>query len=124
MAIGQYPILGEQRYQLLVHYGNLEKNLDDLLPSSFKLHQNYPNPFNPITTIRYDIPKLSEVRIVIHDLMGRQVVTLFNDSKPAGYHDITWDGSNQFGDDVSSGMYIYSIQTEKYYFSKKLIYIK
>ena len=56
--------------------------------------------------------------------MGRQVVTLFNDSKPAGYHDITWDGSNQFGDDVSSGMYIYSIQTEKYYFSKKLIYIK
>lgn len=124
LAIGQYPILGEQRYQLLVHYGNLEKNLDDLLPSSFKLHQNYPNPFNPITTIRYDIPKLSEVRIVIHDLMGRQVANLLDGIKTAGYHNITWDGSNQLGDDVSSGMYIYSIHTEKYNFSKKMIFIK
>ena len=78
LAIEPYPIFGEQRYQLLVHYGNLEKGKDNLLPSTFKLHQNYPNPFNPITTIRYDIPKLSEVRIVVHDLMGRQVATLVN----------------------------------------------
>ena len=95
----------------LVHYGNLEKGKDNLLPSSFKLHQNYPNPFNPTTTIKYDIPKLSEVRIVVHDLMGRQVATLLNDTKPAGYHKVTWNGSNQFGDDVSSGcMYIQFIQ--------------
>ena len=124
LAIGPYPIFGEQRYQLLVHYGNLEKNKDNLLPSSFKLYQNYPNPFNPITTIRYDIPKLSQVRIVVHDLMGRHVATLSNGIKPAGYHDITWDGLNQFGDDVSSGMYIYSIHTEEYNLSKKMILIK
>ena len=95
MAIEPYPIIGEQRYQLLVNYGNLEKGKNNLLPSSFKLHQNYPNPFNPITAIRYDIPKLSEVRIVVHDLMGRQVATLVNTMKSAGYHNITWDGSNQ-----------------------------
>ena len=124
LAIEPYPILGEQRYQLLVHYGNLEKGKDNLLPSSFKLHQNYPNPFNPTTTIKYDIPKLSEVRIVVHDLMGRQVATLLNDTKPAGYHKVTWNGSNQFGDDVSSGVYVYSIHTEKYNFSKKMIFIK
>ena len=124
LAIEPYPILGEQRYQLLVHYGNLEKGKDNLLPSSFKLYQNYPNPFNPITTIRYDIPKLSEVRIVVHDLMGRQVATLVNTMKPAGYHNITWDGSNQLGHDVPSGVYIYSIHTEKNHFSKKMIFIK
>jgi len=124
LAIGAYPIFGEQRYQLLIHYGNLEKGKDNLLPSSFKLHQNYPNPFNPITTIRYDIPKLSEVSIVVHDLMGKQVATLLNGMKPAGYHNIIWDGSNQLGDNVSSGMYVYSIHTEEYYFSKKMIYIK
>ena len=119
LAIESYPIIGEQRYQLLVHYGNLEKGKNNLLPSSFKLHQNYPNPFNPITTIRYDIPKLSEVKIVVHDIMGRQVATLVNTMKPAGYHNITWNGSNQLGDEVSSGMYIYSIYTKEFNFSKK-----
>ena len=124
MAIEPYPIIGEQRYQLLVNYGNLEKGKNNLLPSSFKLHQNYPNPFNPITAIRYDIPKLSEVRIVVHDLMGRQVATLVNTMKSAGYHNITWDGSNQLGDEVSSGLYIYSIYTNEHNFSKKMILLE
>ena len=124
LAIETYPIFVEQRYQLLVHYENLEKGKGNLLPSSFKLHQNYPNPFNPTTTIKYDIPKLSEVRIVVHDLMGRQVATLLNDTKPAGYHKVIWDGTNQFGDDVSSGMYTFSIHSKEYNFSKKMIFIK
>ena len=124
LAIESYPIIGEQRYQLLVHYGNLEKGKNNLLPSSFKLHQNYPNPFNPITTIRYDIPKLSEVKIVVHDIMGRHVATLVNTIKPAGYHKITWDGSNQLGEELSSGMYIYSIYTSEYNFSKKMILLE
>ncbi len=124
LAIESYPIIGEQRYQLLVHYGYLEKGKNNLLPSSFKLHQNYPNPFNPITTIRYDIPKLSEVKIVVHDIMGRQVATLVNTMKPAGYHKITWDGSNQLGEELSSGMYIYSIYTSEYNFSKKMILLE
>ena len=124
LALEPYPIIGEQRYQLLVHYGNLEKGKNNLLPSSFKLHQNYPNPFNPITTIRYDIPKLSEVKIVVHDIMGRQVATLVNTMKPAGYHNITWNGSNQLGDEVSSGMYIYSIYTKEFNFSKKMILLE
>ena len=94
------------------------------LPETFALHQNYPNPFNPITTIRYDIPKLSEVKIVVHDIMGRQVATLVNTMKPAGYHNITWNGSNQLGDEVSSGMYIYSIYTKEFNFSKKMILLE
>ena len=124
LAIKSYPVLGEQRYQLLVHYGNLEKGRDNPLPSSFKLHQNYPNPFNPTTRIKYDIPKLSEVRIVVYNLMGRQVAILFDGIKPAGYHNISWDGTNQLGDHVSSGMYVYSIHTDNYISSKKMIFIK
>ena len=56
--------------------------------------------------------------------MGRQVATLLNDTKPAGYHKVTWNGSNQFGDEVSSGVYVYSIHTKKYNFSKKMVFIK
>jgi hypothetical protein len=122
--VGPYPVIGEPRYTLLIHYGILNEDKNEHLPSSFALYQNFPNPFNPITRIMYDIPELSEVRIVVHDLMGRQVATLLNTLKNAGYYEITWDGSNQFGDKVSSGMYIYSIHAGEYNFSKKMIFIK
>ena len=122
--VGPYPVIGEPRYTLLIHYGVLNEDENEHLPSSFSLYQNFPNPFNPITRIMYDIPELSEVRIVVHDLMGRQVATLLNTVKNAGYYEITWDGSNQFGDKVSSGMYIYSIHAGEYNFSKKMIFIK
>ena len=56
--------------------------------------------------------------------MGRQVAILFDGIKPAGYHNISWDGTNQLGDHVSSGMYVYSIHTDNYISSKKMIFIK
>ncbi|MCX6152246.1 MAG: T9SS type A sorting domain-containing protein [Ignavibacteriales bacterium] len=82
------------------------KNIAD----GFNLLQNYPNPFNPSTTIKYALPKESTVELKIYDIMGREVKTFMFSAQPAGYNEIVWDGTNEFGQQVSSGVYIYSIK--------------
>lgn len=94
------------------------------LPKVFALHQNYPNPFNPITTIKYDLPKDAHVRIMIYDLMGRQVRTLVNARQRAGYQTIQWDARDNYGKMVSSGYYIYVMQADKFHKSQKMILLK
>ena len=94
------------------------------LPKVFALHQNYPNPFNPITTIKYDLPKDAHVRIMIYDLMGRQVRTLVNARQQAGYQTIQWDARDNYGKQVSSGYYIYVMQADKFHKSQKMILLK
>jgi len=122
--VGPYPVIGEPRYTLLIHYGVLNEDENEHLPSSFELHQNFPNPFNPITKINYDIPILSDVKIIVHDIMGHEVVILFDGIKPAGYHTMIWNGKNSLGQVVPSGMYFYSIRSKVYNHSKKMIFIK
>ena len=98
---------------------------DELLPAKFALHQNYPNPFNPTTTIRYDLPDMSNVRLVIYDLLGREVVTLVNDNRmDAGFHAVRWNGNDAFGKTVASGVYIYLLQAGDFVKTKKLILLK
>ncbi len=79
------------------------------LPRQFALYQNYPNPFNPATTIRYDLPKESHVRIVIYDALGQEVNEIVARDQEAGYQSILWEGTNARGNGVASGMYFYSI---------------
>ncbi|CUU09373.1 FlgD Ig-like domain-containing protein, partial [Candidatus Kryptonium thompsonii] len=76
----------------------------DIYPSNFKLEQNYPNPFNPITTIKFTIPKETRVQILVFDITGRLVKTLLDKTLPAGEHLITWDGTDENGSKVSSGV--------------------
>lgn len=71
-------------------------------PESFELFQNYPNPFNPTTSIAYQLPHESRVRLVIYDLLGKEVSTLVNGHRSAGYHQETWDASG-----AASGLYVY-----------------
>jgi hypothetical protein len=80
------------------------------VPSVFALSQNYPNPFNPSTTINYDIPFASRVIMTLFDVTGRRVRTLVDASMQAGYHAATWDGRNDGGDPVATGVYIYRIE--------------
>jgi hypothetical protein len=77
-----------------------------LLPTSYALHQNAPNPFNPSTQIRYQLPRAENVRLVIYDLLGRTVRVLADDHQEAGYHLVTWDGRDQIGRPVGSGIYL------------------
>ena len=96
----------------------------DLIPEVFALHQNYPNPFNPVTQIRYDLPEDSDVSITIYDLMGRNIKTLLNKKESAGFRSISWDATNQNGEAVSAGMYIYLIQAGTFRETKKMILLK
>jgi len=83
------------------------------------LNNAYPNPFNPATTISYGVPEDSFVKLTIYDMMGREVATLFNDIKPAGYHALVWNASNN-----ASGMYFVQLISEDFVQTQKLMLVK
>jgi flagellar hook assembly protein FlgD len=91
----------------------------------FALKQNYPNPFNPSTLIRYQLPEQTNVTISIYDLMGRSVRTLIpGESQKAGYRQVLWNATNDLGQPVSAGMYIYTIQAGEFRQTKKMVLLK
>ena len=94
------------------------------VPDVFALHQNYPNPFNPVTTIRYDVPEQSNVRVDIYNVLGRKVAELVNKTHQPGFYSVSWDGTNTMGSALGSGMYFYRIDTESFTAVKKLILVK
>ncbi|MEA3431055.1 MAG: lamin tail domain-containing protein [candidate division WOR-3 bacterium] len=94
------------------------------IPDVFSLHQNYPNPFNTATFIKYNLPKEAEVRILIYDLMGREIRALVNEKQNAGYKSVLWDGRDNNGHKVSSGLYIYRMITGEFQKTKKMILLK
>ncbi|MCH7679036.1 T9SS type A sorting domain-containing protein, partial [candidate division KSB1 bacterium] len=75
------------------------------IPVTFRLKQNYPNPFNPETAIQYHLPKTSEVRLIIYNLAGQLVTHLVDEQQHPGVYSVMWDGKDQFGNDVASGVY-------------------
>ena len=95
-----------------------------LVPNLFALHQNYPNPFNPKTEIRFDLPEATVVDISIYNLMGQKVKTLANKEVSPGYHVMQWDGTNDNGGMVSTGMYFYTLNTEKFHAMRKMLFLK
>jgi|GEM_PF-1704706 len=82
------------------------------IPEAFALMQNYPNPFNPTTTIRYSLPKDAFVSLKIYNILGQEVATLWNDFQNVGTFNITWNGKNNAGLQVASGMYLYRIEAK------------
>ena len=94
------------------------------IPSDFELSQNYPNPFNPETVIEFAIPEETHVKMVIYDVLGREVSTLIDKKLKANYHSVKWGGLNQYGKQVSSGIYFYRIQTASFHQAKKMVFIR
>ncbi len=92
--------------------------------TGFELYQNYPNPFNPHTTIKYNLPSNGTVRITIYNLNGQQVTTLVNEFKSSGNYKIIWDGTNNQGKNVSSGIYLYKINFANTAIAKKMLLIR
>ena len=97
---------------------------EKLIPEVFALRQNYPNPFNPTTQIRYDLPEDALVAINIYDIMGRSIRSLVNSKQTAGYRSIQWNATNNLGEPVSAGMYIYMIQAGEFRQTKKMVLLK
>jgi hypothetical protein len=91
-----------------------EKENQENIPETFRLLQNYPNPFNPSTTIPFHLPERAEVRIIIYNILGRQVRTLVQGEWSPGIHTITWDGRDAFGQQTASGVYIYRIECSQH----------
>ena len=96
----------------------------NFIPSTFALKQNYPNPFNPKTEIKFDVPEAGFITLTVHNMLGQKVKTLKSEQFKAGYYAVTWDGTNDIGSLLSSGMYFYSIQTADYQSTKKMLFLK
>jgi ELWxxDGT repeat protein len=92
---------------------------DGTLPSRCGLSQNYPNPFNPATTIKYELPRTSQVNLTVYDILGREVSVLVNERRDTGVHEVKFDGSA-----LASGVYFYRIQAGTFVATKKLLLMK
>ncbi len=95
-------------------------------PTRFELSQNYPNPFNPFTTIRYALPQSSQVKLAIFDINGSLVAMLVNEKQTAGWHQLIWDGRNEQGRTVASGIYLLKIEIDGRQFTavRKMVMLK
>jgi hypothetical protein len=94
------------------------------LPSQFLLEQNFPNPFNPSTFIRYQLSAKGTVQLVVYDMLGRLVTTLVNAVEESGSHSVVWDGTNDHGEKMSSGIYFYRLKSASSVISKKMVLVK
>ena len=99
-------------------------NRSETLPQRFALEQNFPNPFNPITTLRYELPEDSFVDVSVYDMLGNVVNNLVNTNQSSGYKSIQWDATNNQGQPVSAGVYLYKIQAGDFVDTKKMIFLK
>jgi hypothetical protein len=97
---------------------------DEALHESFELKQNYPNPFNPATTIAFSLPQESDVSIKIYDVTGSLVRTMVNDNRVAGEYSVVWNGQNDKGVRVSSGVYIYRIEAGNFMQTRRMVVLK
>jgi hypothetical protein len=93
--------------------------LSSEFPNVYMLYQNYPNPFNPTTNIRFEIQRSSLVKLIVYDILGKEVTTLVNENLNAGSYQINWDGTG-----FPSGVYFYKLITDEYINVKKMVFIK
>lgn len=93
-------------------------------PVSLTLYQNYPNPFNPLTVIRFHLPYREHVTLDVHDVQGRLISRLVDGVRESGPHAVTWNGVNEYGEPVSSGIYFYCLTAGKESISRKMILLR
>ncbi len=94
------------------------------VPDSYSLYQNYPNPFNPQTVIHYDLPVGSQVQLSVFNLMGQKVATLVDGYRSVGSYSVVWDGKDDKGKNVASGVYLYRMETDGFVRTRKLILMR
>jgi len=105
-------------------YSDVVDDESESLPKTFWLSDNFPNPFNPATTIEYGLPRRSHVKMGVYDIMGRRVRTLVDREEAAGWHMITWDGMNDDGESVATGIYFYRLIAGTNTETKKMLLLK
>ena len=95
------------------------------IPTEFALHENYPNPFNPSTTLRFDLPEVSDATVTIYNMLGQRVRTFNMNDTPAGYHSVKWNATNDYGDPVGAGVYLYQLRADHQFVkTRKMVLLK
>ena len=91
---------------------------------SYALHANIPNPFNPETTIRFELPARNRTRLQIYDMLGQHVRTLIDGDMPVGAHRTVWDGHDDMGRSMASGIYLYRLQAGNFTQTRRMLLLK
>lgn len=94
------------------------------VPDAFEVGQNYPNPFNPSTEIAYALPEGANVNVEVYNILGQRVKTLINEFQDAGNYTVTWNGDDEYGSTVASGVYFYRVTAGQYKDIKKMVMMK
>ncbi len=102
----------------------VQEGASSSLPKQFELGQNVPNPFNPNTVIKFAVPKPSEVRVEVFNVLGQKVRTLIDEFSPAGNRRVEWDGTDDNGNSVASGVYLYRMRAGDFDETKKMLLLK
>ena len=116
-------VTGDNRVIYVNRYDYLSTESEGV-PVEFALHENYPNPFNPTTTLRFELPEVSNLTLTIFNMLGQKVKTFNMQSTPAGYHTLKWNATNDFGDPVGAGVYLYQLQTKDFVKTRKMVLLK
>jgi hypothetical protein len=116
----------DRYYRFVEGQGLVVVGIEDegIRPLVYSLSQNYPNPFNPTTTIKYKLPQMSDVKLVIYNILGQKVRTLIKRQVEAGAHSVVWDGHNDSGIQVATGVYIYRFEAGDFVRTKKMMLLK
>ncbi len=115
----------EVSYELFSRDGAAGNGIMELgSPDEFKLYQNYPNPFSSQTTIQYDVAEVTSVKIYIYNTLGQLVKTIDRGENSIGMHTVEWDGKNDDGDSLSSGVYFYQLRTKNFNKTMKMLLVK
>jgi len=122
-GIDTVNVTGEDRTVMVNRYDFLATG-EAGFPEVFALHENYPNPFNPSTTLSFDLPKISNVNITIYNMLGQKVKTFSMQNTSAGYHSVRWNGTNDLGERVSTGIYLYQLHTREFVKTRKMVFMK
>lgn len=98
--------------------------ISDEIPTDYALEQNYPNPFNPVTRIQYQLPDRSQVRLEIYNALGNKIATLVNNTQSAGAYMVIWNGKDEHGNQMSSGIYFYRISADGFNQTRRMMLMK
>ena len=105
-------------------YGKAVFTIDserNMMPNKFVLSQNYPNPFNPQTNIQYNLSAETVVSLIVYNVHGRKIKTLFNGIQEPGIYNVKWNGDNENGEILASGVYVYRFKTSGFTATKKML---
>ena len=121
----EYCIDGDTiTFEIPIEYESVSNDNYYSIPNNYALYQNYPNPFNPFTSLRYDLPEEAFVSINIYDMLGNEVKNLVSTNQSPGFKSIQWNSTNNQGEPVSAGVYLYSIEAGNFRQTKKMILLK